>query len=218
MQHNPSRLVRWTAVIVSGTYALALYASGTHLQQGAKQGLAYLPTALSLAVVAFDLWLWKIPGVHRFVGRPRVDGTWFTILRPHPDSHIPPGGNRGPIDAAVVIEQTYWSISITLMTAESASQSTSAAIHTNGESRKRRVLAYTYANTPKQEHRDRSHPHVGAVRLEIVGRTPITLAGTYWTDRLTVGDMQLRHLERGTDYANLGAVLQAHPKSSDGPL
>lgn len=211
--HNASKIVRWTAVILSAAYAFALYLSGTHLEQGPKQALAYLPTALSLIVVAFDLWLWKIPGVHRFVGRPRLDGAWLGTLQPHPDSQIPPGGNRGPIDTAVIIEQTYWSISVSLMTAESASLSTSAAIHADGDSRQRRTLAYTYLNTPKQEHRDRSHLHVGAVRLEIVGRVPATLTGTYWTDRLTVGAMDLRRIDRRTDHSSLASVQSAAQRS-----
>jgi hypothetical protein len=104
---NPSKVVRLVAALVSAAYAVAIYASGVHLQNDFKHALAYLPTILGLGVVAFDLWLWKISGIHRFTGRPRIDGAWVATLLPHPDSHIPPGGNRGPIDAAVIIEQTY---------------------------------------------------------------------------------------------------------------
>ena len=204
---NPSKAVRLSAVAVSAVYALALYLSGLHLQHGLKQALAYLPTALGLGVVAFDLWLWKIPGVQRLTGRPRVDGTWIATLQPHPDSHIPPGGNRGPIDAAVIIEQTYWSLAVTLLTAESASHSISAAIRLNSDSRERRLLAYTYQNSPKQQHRPRSLPHVGASQLHVAGSKPNMLSGSYWTDRLTVGDMELRHFNRRTDYTTLAEVL-----------
>jgi hypothetical protein len=203
----PSRPVRYAVATASAIYAVALYASGFRFDASIRQLLAYLPAIAAFAVVAFDLWIWKWPVIHRLVQRPRIDGTWVTTLTPHPDSHIPEGGNRGPIDAAVLIEQTYWSVSVTLLTAESRSISTSAAIH--ARSRQQAVLAYTYANEPDQQHRPRSQPHVGASQFNVTGREPKQMTGTYWTARLTVGDMSMRLLNRETDYPTLDAVLAA---------
>lgn len=213
-QGNVARVV---AIGVSATYAIALYASGLHIEDNARRSLAYLPTLAGIGVVIFDLWIWKAPGIIRLVGRPRLYGTWITDLRPHADSHIPDGGNRGPIKAAVIIEQSCWSLAVTMLTEESASHSTSAAIHQNGESRDRRILTYTYANAPKQQYRRRSHPHVGAAKLDIVGMAPSQLSGTYWTDRLTVGDMTLRFLNRRTDYATLAQVMRETSDGGDAP-
>ena len=203
----PGRPVRYTATAVGAAYAIALYLSGFRFDDGIKQVLAYLPAAAAFAVVAFDRWIWKWPGVHRLVQRPRIDGTWLTTLTPHPDSRIPEGGNRGPIDTAILIEQTYWSVSVTLLTAESRSISTSASIYSRTS--QQAVLAYTYANEPEQRHRPRSQPHTGASEFRITGRQPQEMTGTYWTARLTVGDMAMRLLDRKTDYSSLSAVTAA---------
>ena len=57
--------------------------------------------------------------------------------------------------------------------------------------------------------RKRSPSHLGASRLHVVGRLPVELQGTYWTDRLTVGDMTFRFVDRNVDYASCEAVAQA---------
>jgi hypothetical protein len=204
---NPARPVRLAVAGSSAAYAVALYASGVQLDGSTKQMLVYLPTAAALLVLAFDLWIWKWPLIHKAVNRPRIDGAWLNTLTPSADSHIPPGGNRGPITTAVMIDQTYWSVSATLLSPESRSDSTSAAIRPNGGSRSQSVLAYTYHNEPAQEHRPRSQPHLGASEFHIGGREPGEMSGTYWTARLTAGDMQMRLVSRKTDYPNLAAVL-----------
>jgi SMODS-associating 2TM, beta-strand rich effector domain len=211
---NPTKTARLTVSAVSAIYAIVLYATGIRLQHDARQLLAYLPSAFGLLIILFDSWAWKWPVIHNLTGRPRIDGTWIASLRPHPDSHIPSGGNRGPIQAAVMIDQTYWSLGITLMTRESASHSTAASLRRNGDSRDRQILTYTYANEPMQEHRPRSQPYVGATQLRVGGRRPTQIAGTYWTDRLTVGDVDLSLLNRNTDYPTLEAALEAKARAA----
>jgi hypothetical protein len=120
MTGNPAGLVRRTASIVCVIWAVVLYLSGIKFSSDAKHGLAYVPSALGLLVVAFDKWAWRWSGIHRLSGRPRIDGTWRATLTPNPDSHIPADGNRGPIAAAVLIEQTFWTVHVTLLTAEAA--------------------------------------------------------------------------------------------------
>lgn len=205
--NNPARTVRYAVAGSSAAYALALYTADIQLDTTTKQILAYLPAAAALLVLAFDLWAWKWPLIHKAVNRPRIDGTWLNTLTPTADSHIPQGGNGGPITTALMIEQTYWSVNATLLSPESRSHSTSAAIRPNGGSRNQAVLAYTYQNEPAQEHRPRSQPHLGASEFHISGRQPDEMSGTYWTARLTAGDMRMRLIDRRTDYPNLDAVL-----------
>ncbi|MEV0566738.1 hypothetical protein [Dactylosporangium sp. NPDC050588] len=206
---NPGKVVRIVAITVSAIYALCLHFSGLTLQGGVKQGLLYVPTLIGFGVVAFDLWLWKLPWLLPISGRPRIGGTWVAQILPRQDSHIPEGGNRGPIDAALIIEQTYWSLAITVLTGESASHSTAAAIIANRDSRERHIVTYTYENLPKQGNRPRSMPHVGASQLFLAGKAPTVMTGFYWTDRFTVGDMELRQLNRKTDYMTVADVMLA---------
>lgn len=125
--------VRLTTVVVGAVYTAVLFLSGIDLDSWQKQVLASLPTAASVAVVVFDRWLWRWPkllGVHH---RPRLDGIWRVSSRPHPDSHIPEGGNWAPT-GFVVIEQSFWSISISQFTKESASYSRTATFLKHGQS------------------------------------------------------------------------------------
>jgi hypothetical protein len=209
----PGRVIRITATLVSVAYAVVLAVSGIHLQTAAKQVVAYIPTAIGLGLVLFDKVAWRWPGIHMFSGRPRIDGTWRGTLIPNPESKIPGGGNRGPIDAAVLVTQTYWTLHVTLMTAESSSDSTVATIRRVGESRSRSRLTYAYLNEPRQEHRPRSNPHGGATTLDRTGRLPDQMTGAYWTDRLTAGDMTLTRLTRDTGFNTLKEVNEAFPRS-----
>jgi hypothetical protein len=211
MNGPPGRAVRIATTVLSVAYAAVLAGAGVHLQTTAKQVVAYLPTAIGLGLVGFDKTAWRWPGIHRFTGRPRIDGTWRATVTPNPDSKISDGGNWGPIDAAAIIAQTYWTLHVTLMTAESSSDSTVATLRNIGASTSRNRLTYAYLNEPRQEHRPRSNPHGGAATLDMTGRTPDQMTGVYWTDRLTAGDMSLTWLTRDTGYTTLAAVNAAYP-------
>src|SRR5205809_1015833 len=48
-----------------------------------------------------------------------------------------------------------------------------------------------YRNEPRMSVRDRSAMHHGAILLQITGNPPTALRGTYWTDRMSAGDIEL---------------------------
>jgi len=202
-----SEIVRWGGSAACLLYAAILYVAGIRPSESAASVLAYVPTAVGLLAIAVDKYLWKLPFIQRFVPRPHIGGSWLTTIQPSKDSRIPEGGNRGPIEAAVVIEQTLWSLHITLLTGESSSQSVAASIARNGESNERWSVTYVYQNEPKQEHRRRSPVHRGASNLQATGGSPKQMEGTYWTDRFTAGDMTLKLVTRETDFANLQDLL-----------
>jgi hypothetical protein len=185
------RTIRAVAVAVGAVWTTVLYLSDVQLPTAGQQVVANIPIALVVLTVAFDLWLWKLPGIDRFHGRPRIGGTWATTITPHPDSHIPDGGDTGPIAGTTIIEQTFWTLTITMKTGESESISRAEDIAPDGGSRTRKVLTYTYTNTPQMAVRDHSPIHVGATMLTIDSPEPATLTGLYWTGRLTIGDLLL---------------------------
>lgn len=199
--------VRVTAVAVGLIYALALLGSGIKLDTWLKQLLGLLPTLAVAAIVAFDLWVWRWPFVHRFLSRPLLLGTWKVSLTPHPDSHIPNGGNWGPIDAYLIIEQTFWTLSATLHTAESTSRSRAARFVARSES-KAQLLTFMYENVSRREHRERSPRHIGACEISIESRDPDRLAGEYFTDRFTAGEMQIKFCDRSTGHTDFAAALE----------
>ena len=78
-----------------------------------------------------------------------------------------------------------------------------ADLRNHGESKEQTLLTYTYRNEPRAEHRPRSAPHRGACEFTVVGRLPKYITGTYWTDRFTVGDMDLTYVDRKKDRQSL---------------
>lgn len=204
--NSTARLARIVAVAVSGVWAAVLFFSGLDLDGDFRRGLAYLPSAIGFFVVAFDIWLWKVPGVSRLTGRPHIYGTWKATLTPAAASRIPQGGNRGPINAAMIIEQTFWTISVRLHTKQSGSASTTAALTPAVESKQSKTLYFTYSNRARQEHNERSYPHHGTTALHVTGIRPKTLDGTYWTDRLTAGDIVVERVSAATDLSSAEAL------------
>jgi len=197
--NSNAKFARRIAVTVSAIWAAVLFLTGLDLDYDLRRLLAYVPSLVGFAVVVFDLLLWKIPGVSRVTGRPRLYGTWQAKLTPNANSRIPEGGNRGPIVGAMVIEQTFWTMSIRFHTDQSSSSSTTAALAVDSESKQSRSLYFTYANKARQEHNERSYPHHGTTLLQVTGLDPQILEGSYWTDRLTAGDMTLTLVDRRVD-------------------
>lgn len=197
---RPTNLVRWTVVIVGVVYAVALSVSGVRLDGSSKTAVSYLPTAAVGVTVAFDLWLWKLPFALKLHRRPRVDGLWRATLQSDERSLIPDGGERGPIAAYLIIEQTFWSLSTVQLTAESRSDSRAAQILKRNHSTNRRLLSYTFDNTPVREHIQRSPRSTGACDLAVAAGAPTAIEGHYFTDRFTAGALKAKLIDRTTNY------------------
>jgi hypothetical protein len=141
-----------------------------------------------LLLVAFDLWAWRLRILHGwFVPRPDLRGTWRVELRsdwkdPATDKAI------GPIVAYLVVRQTFSTLSVRMLTAESASELVAAEINKASDGTYR--LAAVYRNEPKLSVRDRSPIHYGAIVLDVQGDPVKDLAGYYWTDRNSRGELR----------------------------
>lgn len=214
--NSTAKVARGAAVVASVAWAAALFFLGLNLNSTVQKALGYLPTLIGLAVVAFDLWAWKWPLINRAFPHPRIYGTWRAVLTPNSKSDIPAGGNWGPITAALVIEQTFWTISARLYTQESGSSTVTAAFVSDRDSRTSRTLYATYSNTATQQHNARSYPHSGSFRLHVSGTTPDTMDGIYWTDRLTAGDLTARRINRTTDSSREAALADVAASASLG--
>ncbi len=206
---TPSTVARLVATLFGVSYAAVLYVADVSVTGSAKQAAAYLPSAAAILVVVFDWWAWKWWPINLVFGRPRIDGTWLATLKPHPDSRIPEGGKREPFSAALIIEQSFFSLHVTQYTGESTSHSRASAFRREEDSRERTKLAYVYQSESSLGERPRNPPHWGACELEISGLTPTEISGKYWTDRLTAGDMRLTFFDRRADYSGLDAVERA---------
>lgn len=148
-------------------------------------------------LVAFDLWAWRLRFLHGwFVPRPDLRGTWRVELQsdwkdPATDEGI------GPIVAYLVVRQTFSMLSVRMLTAESASELVAAEINKASDGTYR--LAAVYRNEPNLSVRARSPIHYGAIVLDVQGDPVKDLAGYYWTDRNSRGE--LRTLARNDSIA-----------------
>lgn len=194
-------LVRGTAIVVGLVYSAILFVSGIELDTLTKQILALLPSLAPLAIVAYDQWIWRWSPIQKLNHRPRVEGLWKATLVPDAESHIPLEVTRGPIEVYVVIEQSYWTISITQFSKESRSYSRTSTFLKHGESN-HMSLSFLYDNVPRQEHRRRSPRHVGACEFRTPQGGPTRMEGHYFTDRFTQGEMTLELVDRSTNFAD----------------
>jgi hypothetical protein len=210
---RPGLVVRFTAVGVGIVYAVVLHLAGIRLEQGLRQGLAYLPAVTAALLIVWDLWVWRWPVTWRATSRPRLDGLWAVQLHPTKESHIPPGGSRGPIDAYVVVKQSFWTVAVQQFTAESSSISRSFfwdGSHGTGTD----WLTFIYDNTPMQRHQHHSKRHLGTCSLRPGNRRPTDIEGMYFTDRYTKGDMKLTFVSRNTDAGSFSEAGRKHAEAA----
>lgn len=210
---RPSTPVLYAVVGVSLVYTVVLNLAGLHLDTGFKQVLALLPAVAGIALTAWDVLLWHLPGLDRRTRRPRLDGLWRAELHPTPASHIPAGGNRGPILAYLVITQTYWSVAVRQYTGESKSDSRASFWQRRNDAAVE-TLAFLYENDPKQRYETRSPRHLGSCTLDSTSRAPKEMTGVYFTDRYTKGDMTMTLVDRTTGYPSFAAADAYRPATA----
>ena len=150
--------------------------------------------AVGIVLTVFELWLWHCRILYPwFVDRPDLRGTWRATFV---SSYVPPGKSEpvGAVDALFVIRQTFSSLHIRMLTAESSSNTVGATVSREPDSS--HLILGVYENRPREEVSHRSSMHVGAMWLSGDGRLPDALRGFYWTNRATRGDLTLRSRER----------------------
>lgn len=184
---------QYATVVVSAVYSCILYFAHNDLALPVRLLLYILPVLVIGGLLVFDKWLWRVPVVAKWHSRPVLAGLWSASIRPTENSRIPEGGNRGPIEAYIVIEQTFWTTQVSLMTAESQSTSLAAALYSRAEG-DGKSLVWSYRTNPRSAVRDRNYSHQGQGEISVPPGGADLLEGTYFTDRLTTGDMTLRRV------------------------
>ena len=169
-------------------WAIMLIVQGVSVSAAWLRPFSVVVGVMVLLLLAFDRWLWKWQALHPwFVSKPNLTGTWRGEL-------VSTWKNQGvdepstPIEAYLVVKQTFSSIRLRLITAESHSDCLAANICDDAGGTQ--CIVGTYLNTPKILHREGSPIHHGGVVLRILSGDACVLEGEYWTDRNTKGTMR----------------------------
>lgn len=151
-------------------------------------------TAIAIFLIgAFDKWIWKWKILHSwFVPIPNLSGTWKAGLDSNWVDKATGEGSKD-IEAYFIIEQTFSSIKVTLLTKESSSELISGQLFKDKNNGKYYITGI-YLNEPKMLKKD-SPMHYGALRCNVMAdKRAVTIEGNYWTDRQTKGEIHfLKH-------------------------
>ena len=172
----------------AGLWALLLVLQGVSVSPVWLRPFSVVIGGMILLLLAFDRWLWRWRLFHPwFVAKPNLQGTWrgelvSTWVRPASAEPLP------PIEAHLVIRQTFSSIRLRLVTQESHSDCLVANIPDDAGGTK--CVVGTYLNSPKILNRETNPIHHGGMVLRILDGDTCILEGEYWTDRGTKGAMR----------------------------
>ncbi|WP_437669479.1 hypothetical protein [Sorangium sp. So ce131] len=197
------------ALFCAAVWALYLSGHGWVLPLSFFSPLSVVVSALSIALLLWDAWLWRLGLLHPWpVSQPVLRGTWSGVLT---------RADAEPLTIYLVVEQTFSRIRTRTFTAESRSASISAGLDkADGDF----LLAAIYRNEPDLRVQDHSRIHRGAVYLRVHGPRPTELRGCYWTDRNTKGELHFERVspELASDFTSAAALAppaqaQASPSS-----
>lgn len=172
-------------LVASGVWGVALLLAGVPVTAAWFKPFSIVVGALVLVLSVADKWLWRIRWLRPWLfNTPDLNGTWKVAIRP-----TAPESSPRKVGAYMVIRQTFSTISLRLLTAESRSETLSANVVRCDDGTYR--LAAVYRNTTRLQVRERSPLHHGAFILDVHGGPPDSLAGQYWTDRFSQGELVL---------------------------
>src|SRR5262245_11273691 len=149
-----------------------------------------LVTPTGLLLIAFDKWMWRWRWLYPWlVSQPNIEGTWrgefISSFREQDGTQIPPAR------AFLVVRQSFFSVSVRMLTLEARSDPLAHTIKDFEEGGP--TLIGTYRGIPNVEVRSGSALHFGGVMLRILGGNPATrLEGEYWTSRGTHGGLAFK--------------------------
>jgi hypothetical protein len=135
----------------------------------------------------FNKWLWKWKIFYPWlVSIPNISGSWKGEII---SSWIDPETQKSPppIEAYLVVKQTYSNIEMTLMTIQSSSDAIVASLAKSSNGYK---FCGIYNNQPKATLLKNSPMHLGTFMVDIHNNEILSLEGCYWTNRDTKGELK----------------------------
>lgn len=190
---------------------VAFVFKGESAQGIALKTFSIASSVTAIGLLVYDRWVWRYAVVRFFSSKPDFNGTWRGALR---SDYLKDGLPIPPIPAALRIKQTNSTISVTLFTAESSSETTLSELTRLPDDRWR--LRFAYTNTPRPSVRSRSDQHQGLCELYVSGEGN-TLSGSYFTSRRTTGELHFDEWSK-TLFAGANAAAAAENFGTPSPF
>ncbi len=181
-------------------FVLPIVYGGTNSPANALRVYSFSVSAVIVLFFIYDRFVWHWPLVRKWTKKPDLRGTWKGELK---SSYLRDGKPLEPISSILRIRQTNSSQQVTLFTGESASVTEQSQMVKEPDDRWR--LAWTYSNVPRASVRHRSDCHLGTAEVTFDPREG--LVGSYYTDRLTRGEMSFPVRSRKL-YASVGGATK----------
>lgn len=144
---------------------------------GILDAISYTVSTVVALRYAFDRWLWKLkPSLFK---RYNITGIWKGRLR---SSYA-----NTSKTVTVTINQTYYSTTIRIETDINVSNSKIAVWDYDNNN-----LLYIYTTDPQIDQKRKNPAQYGAAKLVINKAHPEKICIQYWTDRKTIGVIQLK--------------------------
>jgi hypothetical protein len=174
-----------TVLLLIGT----LYLQGQSIITRSISAYSWIATTITIILIVWDKWLWRIRLLYPLSKMPDVRGTWKAELNSFwKDPKT--GQIRGKVEVYLVFRQSFSSLDIRLFSTESSSVSLSANVVTDGEGV--HTIATIYRNEPSLAHLVHSPISHGGMLLSIRGERVVKqIDGKYWTDRQSMGEIKM---------------------------
>lgn len=186
-------MIRVVVAIVVLVFVVGTWATGGGLNFGWLKFFSIAVLIVTIVLTLWEIWLWRLSVFRLLPGTPRcIRGTWKGVLT---SFWVDPTTGKSPPPKYVylVIRQTATLVSVKLLTNESRSSSSLAAVTAVDGSAE---LTYLYLNRPDAGVEHRSRMHHGSAALDISGSPAKRLKGRYWTDRDTKGELDFTKWDR----------------------
>ena len=194
-------------LLAAGVWALLLSHSGIVISRAFFTPLSYVVLFVSLVLAGFEKWFWRWPVVKWLAGRPDLSGCWHGTMRPEP-SESNPAQRTETLEVFLMVRQSFSTLHVRLLSPESQSLSLAASIVKEADGQHH--ANWVYRSEPRHSVQDRSRVHLGAACLRV--GEPEAMAGHYWTDRRTSGELECRLVTRklAGDFASAQKLIALH--------
>jgi len=163
-------------------FALSVAYGGSDTATVALKTYSYATSIAVILFLIYERYVWHWPLVRKLTHKPDLRGTWKGELK---SSYLRDGEPLAPIPTILRIRQTNSTQQVTLFTGESSSVTEQSQFVKEPDDRWR--LSWTYSNMPRASVRHRSDCHLGTA--EVTFDVADGLIGSYYTDRLTRGEL-----------------------------